>query len=220
MTTRKIFAALAFGCLAALASSAPATTQPATLDAGLAYVRVHSLAADGKALETACAAGGALVVDLRYPAVRAGDEDVLAQDLASRHGTQPLYILVSPSTPASLATAIARAAGPEATLGVADSVPKPKVVVFQTSEADRTAYDAADAGKELGQLILGKIQKDRYDEASLVNDFNNGNPNPEPPAAPDPRDAKGNAKAPALVDRVLQRAVNLNRALAAIKPRS
>jgi hypothetical protein len=215
-----LMALAAYGLVAASSPAAPAALTPTPLDAGLAYVRVHSFAADGKAMQAACSAGGALVIDLRYPAFQDGDEAVLQQALATRNGNPPLYVLVSPSTPGPFGLALTRIAAPLTTLGIADSIPPPKVVVFQSAEMDRRAYDAADAGKELSGLISGKIPKERYDEASLVNDFNNGNPNPEPPAAPDPREPRAGAKTAPLVDRVLQRAVQLNRALVAIKPRS
>ncbi|HVU16281.1 MAG TPA: hypothetical protein VHD32_05130 [Candidatus Didemnitutus sp.] len=192
---------------------------PVEIDPGLRYVRVHSLETDGAVVEKACATGTPLILDVRFASAKEGDGALFARDLSARAGDEPLFVLVSPSTPAAMASALSGSPRRLITLGVADSTPPARVVIVQTAEADRRAYDAAESGKDLAKLISGKVDKDRYDEASLVSDFNNGNSNPELPPSPDPRQAKENKTAP-LVDRVLQRAVHLYRALTAVKPRS
>ena len=71
-------------------------------------------------------------------------------------------------------------------------------------------------------LVTGKIEKERFDEATLVQEFNNGNPDAEPPPLPDPTRPKLNEAAPVkapLIDRVLQRAIQLHRALLALENR-
>ena len=76
------------------------------------------------------------------------------------------------------------------------------------------------AGTPVETLISGKIEKDRYDEATLVQEFKNGNPEAAPPQPPDPTAAKATdapAKPPVLVDRVLQRAVHLHAARLALR---
>jgi hypothetical protein len=212
-----LFAVL--GCLAPAIAAGPGPNQD--LGEGLAYFRVHSLADDAKALETAVAADTALVIDVRFAAVRAGDAPLFEQALAKHHGPALLCVLVSPSTAPELSGPLAAVPGRVATLGIAGSVPAAKVIVDQPAETDRRAYDAFESGTALAALISGKIEKDRYDEAALMNDFSNGNTSGEPPPAPDQKALKAAPeKPPALVDRVLQRAVHLYRALAAIKPRS
>jgi hypothetical protein len=215
---RRVLAAWACVWLSGFGFAAPVS--PRDLGQGLAYFRVHTLADDAKALEAAVEADGPLVVDLRYAAARTEDIPLFDHALARRRGTELLCVLVSPATAPGLATAFTAAKTRFVTLGVEGSVPTPRVVVAQTAETDRRAYDALETGTPLAALLSGKIEKDRYDEAALMNDFSNGNTSGEPPE-PDPKAAKtGPEKAPVLVDRVLQRAVNLHRALAAIKPRS
>mgnify|MGYP000984374420 CR=1 FL=1 len=71
-------------------------------------------------------------------------------------------------------------------------------------------------------VTTGKIEKERFDEATLVQEFNNGNPDAEPPPLPDPTQPKLNEAAPVkapLIDRVLQRAIQLHRALLALENR-
>ena len=137
--------------------------------------------------------------------------------------TAPLFILVSPATPAAVAQALADSAGPAYMLGIAGSRPAPTVVVKTDAATDRRAYDAFDAGTPVDALISGKIDKEHFDEAELVKEFKNGNPDAEPPALPDPTATKadGTPEKPApLTDRVLQRAVHLQHALLALRRRA
>ncbi len=194
---------------------------PVDLGQGLSYFRVHSLAADSKQLDESLAANHTLVLDLRYPTAAKEDTQAFVAALARHTGPEPLLILVSPATPPAVSEAIWAAPGKCVMLGVKGSVPTPQVIVDQAAETDRQAYDALESGKPLDGLISGKIEKERYDEAALMKDFRSGNTGAEPPALPDPTDKPDEAKKtpPPLVDRVLQRAVNLHRALLAIKPR-
>ena len=192
-------------------------TELSTLGQGLAYLRVHALTD----AVNAAATSSALVLDLRY--ARADDTSAATlQALLAGRGAPagPLFILVSPATPPVLAAVIKQA--PALRLGIAGSQPAPQVVVKTDAATDRLAYDALDAGTPADQLISGKIEKERYDEATLVDEFNHGNPAAEPPPAPDPTATKADdvpAKPVVLTDHVLQRAVHLHRALLALKPR-
>ncbi|MSU45657.1 MAG: hypothetical protein EXS42_00655 [Lacunisphaera sp.] len=88
-------------------------------------------------------------------------------------------------------------------------------MVQTAAAADRRAYDALETGTPLATLISGKVEKDRFDEATLVKEFKNGNPDASPPPLPDPTALKSAAapeKLVPLTDRVLQRAVHLHRA--------
>jgi hypothetical protein len=95
------------------------------------------------------------------------------------------------------------------------------VVVRTDEDTDRRAYEALATGTPVTQLISGKIEKERYDEAVLVQEFKNGNPDPAPPPALDPTAGKhsGTAEKAAvpLIDHVLQRAVHLHHALLALR---
>ncbi len=195
-------------------------TELTDLGQGLAYLRIHSVAESDAALHKTVPGAGALVLDLRY--ATAGDDAAatLQSALAGRTAGAPLFILVSPATPATLAAVIRTS--PALTLGILGSVPAPKVVVQAEAATDRRAYDALETGTALEKLITGKIEKERFDEATLVHEFKNGNPDAEPPPPPDPTAPKaaGAPETPAqLTDRVLQRAIHLHRALLALKPR-
>ncbi|MBI3884898.1 MAG: hypothetical protein HY302_04115, partial [Opitutae bacterium] len=150
---------------------------------------------------------------LRYATASAESVAALRTALARRAPGAPLFVLVSPATPPALADAVAG----ELTLGPVGTVPAPKVVVHTDAATDRRAYDAHESGMALATLITGKIEKDRYDEASLMKDFKSGNTAAEPPPGPDPTKPGAPEKVPTLTDRVLQRAVHLHRALLALR---
>jgi hypothetical protein len=190
-------------------------TEVTDLAQGLGYVRVHALIDSTSVI---AASTGALVLDLRYAAADDASAAALKAALAARPARPPLFILVSPATPAVLAPVIS--ASSALTLGLASSSPTPKVAVKTDAATDRRAYDALETGTPLDQLISGKIEKERFDEATLVKEFKDGNPDAEPPPPPDPTAPKaGDApeKNAPLIDRVLQRAVHLHRALLALK---
>lgn len=208
-------------CLLSSVLCAPSSgTELTDLGQGLAYLRVHSVAESEAALRKAVPGAGALVLDLRYATASDESAAALRAALAGHPAGTPLFILVSPGTPPALGPTIAQS--PALTLGAPDSEPAPKIVVQTDAVTDRRAYDALDAGMPLEKLISGKIEKERFDEATLVHEFKNGNPAAEPPPTPDPTAPKpaGTPEKPApLVDRVLQRAVHLHRALLALKTR-
>lgn len=190
----------------------------------LAYLRVHSLADSSAELKAALALKHAYVLDVRY--ATATDEAIAALNtsLATHPADAPLFILISPSTPAGIIDAInAPAHAKFVTLGIAGTQPTPRIEVRTSPEIDRAAYDAFDHGKSLTELVTGKMEKDRYDEATLVHEFKNGNPDPEAALSPDAPKAKSDKADDAadpvepLRDRVLQRALNLHQALLALR---
>ncbi len=197
-----------------LVLSAPVCAiEPTDLGQGLIYLRINSLAKSAQDLRSALLRPNALVLDLRYTADEPAAADGL-RELNSQPAKPNLYVLVSPATPAAVAAILTTTATPLVTLGVKDSVPVAQVIIAQTPEADRSAYDALETGTALASLIAGKIEKERFDEATLVHEFKNGNHDAHPPEA-DP--AKPGASPAVLTDRVLQRAVHLHRALLALK---
>lgn len=201
----------------------PSTRAAAPVDLGrdLGYLRVHSYSADEQAVTAALGSGRALVLDLRGAVADQPNVRTLRAALAGRSDQPPLFVLVGPLTPSDLAEVLAVAPGKFVTLGVREAVPAPQVAVRQSAGDDARAYEALESGLPLADLISGKIEKARYDEAALMNDFRNGNTDAQPPAPPDPtakKEAKP-ARAPVLIDRVLQRAVHLHRALLALQPR-
>ncbi|HKB56286.1 MAG TPA: hypothetical protein VKC51_01740, partial [Lacunisphaera sp.] len=121
-------------------------------------------------------------------------------------------------TPAAIIATVAQSSA--LTLGASGSLPAPKVIVQADAATDRRAYDALETGTPLATLISGKIEKERFDEATLVKEFKNGNPDAEPPPLPDPAAPKlatALGKTVPLIDGVLQRAVHLHRALLALR---
>jgi len=193
---------------------------PQDLGQNLAYLRVHEFQAASATVASALAGDRPLVLDLRYAtgSTRENAADLSAA-LAKRSASGPLFALVGPATPPPIAEALAAHPTKILRIGLGESAPSPQVVVAQPADADRMAYDAADHGTTLASLISGKVEKERYDEAALVKDFANGNLDPEPPAS----DPAGKSKTTATeapprppTDRVLQRAVNLHRALLAL----
>jgi hypothetical protein len=196
--------------------------EPIDLGAGLSYVRVHALADSAPSLGDALAGKRALVIDVRYATATEAAVVDLRSALARHPAGAPLFVLISAASPAAVLDAFGRAAGaPVVTLGVAGPGPAPQVIVRTDAPADRRAYDAFDAGTPLDTLIAGKITKERFDEATLVKEFKQGNYDVEPPPESDPtapKPANAVEKPAPLVDRVLQRAVQLQRALAALRP--
>jgi hypothetical protein len=205
--------------------------ETADLGSNLAYLRVHSLADAGPALRSALAVKHACVLDLRYATTSNESASALKNALSDRPADAPLFILVSPATPAGVFDTVdSTGAHPFITLGIAGSRPAPQITIKTEEQTDRRAYEAFDTGTSLTDLVSGKIEKDRFDEATLVEEFKNGNADPETPLAFDPTKAKtgavtdksadsAHAKGPApLKDRVLQRALNLHQALLALRP--
>jgi len=212
-------------------------TELTDLGQGLSYLRIHSVADSEVALRKAVSGSGALVLDLRYATANDESSTALKTSLTGRSPNTPLFILVSPVTPPVLGPVIRASAA--LTLGAPGSLPAPKIVVQTDAATDRHAYDALNTGTALEQLISGKIEKERFDESTLVQEFKHGNPDALPgdrpgqtPAGqqtgtvPTPdltaaKSAGAPAKEPAapLVDRILQRAVHLHRALLALRLR-
>jgi hypothetical protein len=186
------------------------------LGQGLGYLRVHSLDAALKPL----AGNGALVLDLRRSSFSPENTLAFQSALAGRATPSgPLFVLVGPSTPATFVKSLPKEI---ITLGISSTQPAPRVIVDQSPEADRLAYDALEAGTDVNELISGRIEKERYDEASLVQEFKGGNLEAHPPlkkptAAGGTTPPEPDQKNERLTDRVLQRAVHLHRALQALK---
>jgi len=260
----KFFPALLLVLSLSVSAIPISATELTDLGAGLSYLRVHALADSAKGLTATLHERDFLVLDLRHATTDAEMAELLRTALIAREGKPPAFILVSPATPPAIAESLTLVANKCITLGIKNSIPTPQVIIEQSADADLHAYEALDSGQQLASLISGKIGKDRFDEAELMKEFNNGNTNAAPPLQPNPTARPGvTSKAPAtpkpaaptasdaepskaepsvpsktlslsdgnhaeppgvshvepLTDRVLQRAVHLHRALAAIKQR-
>lgn len=198
------------------------------LGSDLAYVRVHSLAESASELPSALSAKPACVLDLRYTTATGESVAALRSALASYPNEASLFILISPSTPASVRETLNAGSRSFITLGIANPSSSPSITIKATAEEDRRAYDAFENGTPLAELVSGKIEKERYDEATLVQEFKNGNSDAVPPFPPDPTQSKTPAPGdkpeaatddpPApLRDKVLQRTMNLHQALLVLR---
>jgi hypothetical protein len=220
---------LAFG-LMPHASCLAAPSAPLDLGRGLTYARLQQLPDDDAMLATVWKAP-ALIIDLRHPIGATGQ--TIPADLSSRPRTAPLFILVGPDTPAALLAALRDHAPALITIGLAAPGLTPDIAFPLNPEADRRAYDALAAGASAESLISENLTKHRFDEAALARDRDNGvaedeepgpngaDPNTALPAAgppPAPAGVPPTTTAPErpLKDIVLQRAVQLHRALLAL----
>jgi len=217
---------LVFGLQVSLLSLRAATPPAAPVDLGrnLAYVRLHRLPEDAAALADSWKAP-ALVVDLRHTT---GDPaQALPPDLPARPRRAPLFALVGPDTAPALLAAIRERAPALISIGLAAPGLTPDLALTVSPEADRRAYDALDGGASVESLTSEKMAKPRFDEAALAHEHTAEAAGREPPPAPAP-DPSGAAPAPSptpaaapaaeavLKDVVLQRAVQLHRALLAL----
>lgn len=220
-------------------------TELTDLGSGLSYLRVHVLADSAKGLTTAVREQNFIILDLRHATTTAETTEQLRVAFMARESKPPALILVGPATPAAIGATLTLVAGKCVVLGIKDSIPLPQVIIEQSADSDLRAYEALDAGQLMASLISGKIDKDRFDEAALMKEFNSGNTNTalpavttvERPASPNPaakqvipqklpssaKPVAGITEPPAagavepLTDRVLQRAVHLHRALIALR---
>ena len=220
---------LAFG-LMPHAPCLAAPSAPQDLGRGLTYARLQQLPDDVVMLATVWKAP-ALIIDLRHPAGATGQ--TIPADLPSRPRTAPLFILVGPDTPADLRAALRDHAPALITIGLAAPGLTPDLALPLSPEADRRAYDALAAGAAAESLISENTTKHRFDEAALARDRDSGaaegeepgpngadqnttRPTAEPPPAPAGVHPPTAAPERPLKDIVLQRAVQLHRALLAL----
>jgi hypothetical protein len=202
-----------------LPASGRAAPAPADLGDGLSYRQVSSLADAGPAVDSAATDKPALVLDLRRTETTEASVATFLAALARHPADAPLFVLVSPETPSAIVAAVNRAPGACLTIGRADPRSSARVQVRTDAASDRRAFDAIAAGAPVGTLISGHVEKERFDEAALMDEFRKGNLDPEPAAEPDPSSGSAQKERP-LVDRVLQRAVEIRRALLALRPKA
>ena len=94
-------------------------TELTDLGQGLSYLRIHSVADSEGALRKTVPGAGALVLDLRYATANDESATALKAALANRPANAPLFVLVSPATPAALGPVIT--SFPALTLGAPGS---------------------------------------------------------------------------------------------------
>lgn len=214
---------LAFTALFVVSVSAFARATPLTQDLGegLTYYRAHALPAD---LPPPDGAKGPLVLDLRFVSGDRAAAATLGAWLNFRRSENaPVFVLYNEATSSALrAAANPRGGRP----GVLTLAPRDRssadLAINTTPDADRRAYDALEHGTDLATLLASEPDKERHDEAALVRDRTA----PAPTSDDEPTDditsagsppADTAAAPPPPTDLVLQRAVQLHRALRALK---
>lgn len=208
-------------------TTAPPRVAPLERDLGegLAYFRARELPSD---LPGAAAKPGPLVLDLRFVAVRDSAVTALEAWLKFRATpVAPVFVLFNAETAAPVRDYLAaeKAHPGLVTLGPAAPGFAPDLAIDATAEEDRAAYDALDRGAVLTTLITENADKPRNDEAALVRERANPPADPTSPTAnddPAAEFAEKSTPAPAApppppVDYTLQRAIQLHRALHALK---
>jgi hypothetical protein len=212
---RKLLLALAWCVCSLFVFAAP---DPVDLGENLSYVRLRALGEDSAAISTVTS--DALIIDLRRVEVTDEAIESFSAAVSQRAARTQLFILVGPDTPSVLAKNLASLPARVLTLGTANSRPTPKVIVETDSKTEQAAYDAFETGTSIDALINGKIVKERYDEATLVQEFKHGAISLVPTEtakndAKDSESASGDSAPP--TDRVLQRAVHVHRTILALK---
>ncbi len=222
LSVRSVFAA---------AAAAPALTRD--LGQGLSYHRATLLPGDLPATEAT--RKQPCVLDVRYARGDAAAGAALAAWLKFRAAPRsPVFLLINAETAATLLAPLA-ARAPSAGLiviGSASAALTPDLALQIAPDTERRAYDALATGTSLELLLNDSPEKVRNDEARLAKDHQ-GIADPTTYAQPaddtfddTPRASASASTAPPapkptpaapLIDRALQRAVQLHRSLKALK---
>jgi hypothetical protein len=161
------------------------------------------------------------VLDIRYVQGGADDAGVLLAWLKFHAGPRtPVFLLANAATSPAL---LAPLDSPDAVAGLVilgSAAPRfsPDIALKVTPERERRAYEALEKGTPVDSLIVEVLKKPRVDEEKLTREHlsdsavADDDSDSDEPAAPQPGEAH-----PQLIDPVLQRAVQLDRALLALK---
>jgi hypothetical protein len=215
-----------------IASSLPAAIEK-DLGQALAYLRVTDELADATVAMHTIDSRPALVLDLRsLPASArlAGELHAALAKAPAAHAVR--FVLINSTTAPSIIAALDDSLPSVITIGPRSPALTPDVAVSTSDEEDRRAYDALAADTPLEKLVTDSHEKPRYDEAKLVQDHANGvtTADADLPADADddsittssadgdkPAKAGKKAAPAAVIDLVLERAIQIHRALLALK---
>ncbi len=184
---------------------------------GLHYFRLHILPDD---LPDATTRAATTILDLRYVHGDAASATALQGWLRFHAQRQtPVFVLANQETSATLLAPLAhgRAVTGVVLIGAAGPDFLPDIAVHVAPDTERRAYDALEHGALVSSLLTDNPDKPRNDEARLAHDHLS-----DSAANDDSSDeATGGKKEPPapspLIDVTLQRAVQLQRALLALK---
>ncbi|HEY3755168.1 MAG TPA: hypothetical protein VGL42_03360 [Opitutaceae bacterium] len=186
------------------------------LGQGLVYFRMHQLPGDLPA--NPGAKGRPCVLDLRYVKGTAAAAADLKAWLAS-HATikTPVLLLANADTsPALLAPLAAAQSIPGLVIIAPETVKFPADIAVDVSpRRERKAYDALEEGTPVEKLLNDNPPKERNDEARLARDHISDEEMEAETESANPTDAPAPPRP--LIDAELQRAVQLHRALLALK---
>ena len=166
---------------------------------------------------------GPLVLDLRYTLAETDAATALDAWLKFRATEKtPVFLLINPDTaPVLRELLIASASRPGViTIGRKTNDTKPDIAIITTAEEEQRAYDALARTKAIDSLLVENADKARVDEASIMRARTEVQDEPVEANPLDriaPSQTKTEPAPPALIDRALQRAVHLHRALLALK---
>ncbi len=205
------------GVLVALlfALGLPAAAAPLARDLGdgLRYFRAKSLPDD---LPAADVAAGPLVLDLRYAKAESAAGVALEAWIRFRAAPRrPVIVLVNAASAPAIRAVLAhlKTQAGVITIGTAAGGFVPDLAVNTTEAAEHRAYDALESGTPVRSLTVEDPPKERIDEASLMRERAGEVPTSQDLAPGD----EATAAPPPLIDAALQRAVQLHRALRALK---
>ncbi len=208
--------ALFVGILSAMQAAPPAENPPDPLERdlglGLTYHRIHDLPAD---LPTRTPSPlQPSVVDVRYVQASPAAATAFLAWLNFRASPRaPIFVLANAGTDRALLASLRNEEPGQGfqIIGIAGLGFQPDLAVLSNAEDERRAYDALESGTPVGELVTDTPDKVRHDEASLGRE-RRGEDNSDP--APE-----GTAKVrpPPRLDATLQRAVQVHRALVALK---
>ncbi len=187
------------------------------LGEGLVYFRAHHVPADLPGSEAT--PKRPCVLDLRFAQAEPAGGAIWAAWLKFHAGDKtPLFVLVNGHTAEPLlAPLVERDALPGLlVIGVASPRLEPDIAVVQPAAEERRAYDALENGATVAAVTVDNPNKQRNDEASLSHERPpSSNADDDPPHAEKELGA-ANARPPP-IDAALQRAIQLHRALHAMK---
>ncbi len=220
---RAAYGAVLAALLLGFTTSLAAAPLEFDLGEGLGYFRAHALPAD---LPPAATPSRPLVLDLRFSHANENAANALEAWIKFRaSATKPVFVLVNSATPAVFDSVLAACKSQPGflTLGAASSAFTPDLLVATDVESERRAYDALEHGTTVEALTRQNTDKPRNDEASLMHDRTAGAEDAAEESPPDLSDrdeeipAPSPAKPPALIDYTLQQAIQVHRALLALK---
>lgn len=182
-----------------LATLVGATTLEHDLGRGLVYMRVTQVPEDLPARSHA----PAIVLDLRY----ASGDDIGAWLTAYAAPQTPIFVLANTTTQKALRQSAQNVAG-SMIIGIAGEGFTPDIALEITDEEEKRAYEALTLTEDINTLLYPANDKERYDEAAIVEVRVEALETTDSPQS----DLESDAPSPeTLIDQAILRAVQIHR---------